>query len=100
MSQIKFITLPGTQSTSSPTGIALNLNPTTYLGAAYGSLGGKPVDSYVGLQTYQGDVGVCSRLNSLCKSDMSRYLPLDPTLADTEVAPPTVQPPSSRKSGA
>jgi hypothetical protein len=64
---IRFITLPGTETTSKPTPISLSLNPTTYLGAVTGAFPGKPSDSYVGLQTTQGRVYVCSGFSELCK---------------------------------
>ncbi|KAK1762320.1 hypothetical protein QBC33DRAFT_552284 [Phialemonium atrogriseum] len=62
---IRFITLPGTQTTSKPTPISLSLNPTTYLGAVYGTFTGKSADSYVGLQTTQGRVYVCSGFSEI-----------------------------------
>lgn len=65
--QINWIALPGVKSSPKPTNITININPKTYLGAAYGSLGKLPSDSYVGLQNIRSEVYVCSRLNSLCQ---------------------------------
>lgn len=50
------------------TTIAINLYPTTYLVAAYGSLKDHPAESYVGLQNIRNEIYICSRLNNLCQS--------------------------------
>ncbi|PNH26363.1 hypothetical protein BJF96_g10319 [Verticillium dahliae] len=47
------------------TTIAINLYPTTYLVAAYGSLKDHPAESYVGLQNIRNEIYICSRLNNL-----------------------------------
>ncbi|KAA8895947.1 hypothetical protein FN846DRAFT_911173 [Sphaerosporella brunnea] len=62
--RIRVITLPGI-STSQEIQFSLQFNPTSYLGAAYGSLPGQPADAYVAVQDIDGYIHVVSQHSGL-----------------------------------
>ncbi|KAK1774085.1 hypothetical protein QBC45DRAFT_437130 [Copromyces sp. CBS 386.78] len=82
ISQVYAITLPGTQATSSRVPIDLMINPTSYLGSAYGTLATQPANSYVAVQAAEDDnIYVFSR-----HSEVSCPIQQSPGMDNTPIA--------------